>query len=407
MNRHRPEVADVFASCGSNYQAAYGTSAVQRRILRDLAVCRSAALGGHKKQCEQCGHEEISYNSCRNRHCPKCQAASRAQWLDAKAEDLLNVPYFHVVFTLPSAVGPLALQNKRVVYGVLFRAVSETLSTIARDPKHLGANIGFLAVLHTWGQNLHHHPHIHCVVPGGGIALDGSRWVTCRKNFFLPVRVLSRLFRQKFIAYLSEAFNNGDLRFHGRLETLAERKNWCRLMAKLGSSDWVVYAKPPFGGPTQVLKYLARYTHRVAISNRRLVSFENGKVTFRWKDYAQGNRSRTMTLDAVEFIRRFLLHSLPKGFQRIRQYGFLANRVRQQKLSLCRQLLSDGNEDAMPADTTTVEKTDTDSVSSPDATATEDVCPICQKGRMAVVEVIGALGRGKQELPALQSFDTS
>ena len=294
-----------------------------------------------------------------------------------------------------------------MVYGVLFRAVSETLSTIARDPKHLGANIGFLAVLHTWGQNLHHHPHIHCVVPGGGIALDGSRWVTCRKNFFLPVRVLSRLFRQKFLAYLSEAFNNGDLRFHGRLETLAERKNWCRLMAKLGSSDWVVYAKPPFGGPTQVLKYLARYTHRVAISNRRLVSFENGKVTFRWKDYAQGNRSRTMTLDAVEFIRRFLLHSLPKGFQRIRQYGFLANRVRQQKLSLCRQLLSDGNEDAMPADTTTVEKTDTDSVSSPDATATEDVCPICQKGRMAVVEVIGALGRGKQELPALQSFDTS
>ena len=407
MNRHRPEVADVFASCGSNYQAAYGTSAKQRRILRDLAVCRSAALGGHKKQCEQCGHEEISYNSCRNRHCPKCQAASRAQWLDAKAEDLLNVPYFHVVFTLPSAVGPLALQNKRVVYGVLFRAVSETLSTIARDPKHLGANIGFLAVLHTWGQNLHHHPHIHCVVPGGGIALDGSRWVTCRKNFFLPVRVLSRLFRQKFIAYLSEAFNNGDLRFHGRLETLAERKNWCRLMAKLGSSDWVVYAKPPFGGPTQVLKYLARYTHRVAISNRRLVSFENGKVTFRWKDYAQGNRSRTMTLDAVEFIRRFLLHSLPKGFQRIRQYGFLANRVRQQKLSLCRQLLSDGNEGAMSGDGVTTERTDTDAVSSPDATATEGVCPICQKGRMAVVEVIGADGRGKQELPALQSFDTS
>ncbi len=407
MNRHRLEVADVFASYGSNYQPAYRTSAMQRRILRDLAVCRSATLGGHKKQCERCGHEEISYNSCRNRHCPKCQAASRAQWLESKADDLLNVPYFHVVFTLPSAIGPLALQNKRVVYGVLFRAVSETLSTIARDPKHLGANIGFLAVLHTWGQNLHQHPHNHCVVPGGGIALDGSRWVTCRENFFLPVRVLSRLFRQKFIAYLSEAFNNGDLRFHGRLETLAERKNWCRLMAKLGSSDWVVYAKPPFGGPTQVLKYLARYTHRVAISNRRLVSFETGKVTFRWKDYAEGNRNRTMTLDAVEFIRRFLLHSLPKGFQRIRQYGFLANRVRQQKLSLCRELLSDGNEDAMPADTTTVEKTDTDSVSSPDATATEDVCPICQKGRMAVVEVIGADGRGKQELPALQSFDTS
>ena len=407
MNRHRPEVADVFASYGSNYQAAYGTSAKQRRILRDLAVCRSAALGGHKKQCEQCGHEEISYNSCRNRHCPKCQAASRAQWLEAKAEDLLNVPYFHVVFTLPSTIGPLALQNKRVVYGVLFRAVSETLSTIARDPKHLGANIGFLTVLHTWGQNLHHHPHIHCVVPGGGIALDGSHWVTCRKNFFLPVRVLSRLFRQKFLAYLSEAFNNGDLRFHGRLETLAKRRNWCRLLTKLGSSDWVVYAKPPFGGPTQVLKYLARYTHRVAISNRRLVSLENGKVTFRWKDYAQGNRNRTMTLDAAEFIRRFLLHSLPKGFQRIRQYGFLANRVRQEKLSLCRELLSDGNEGAMPGDVVAVENTENDVEPGQETTVTDEACPACQKGRMAVVEVIIPDGRGRQEIPPPQPFDTS
>ena len=264
------------------------------------------------------------------------------------------MPYFHVVFTLPSAIGPLALQNKRVVYGMLFRAVSETLSTIARDPKHLGANIGFLTVLHTWGQNLHHHPHIHCVVPGGGIALDSSHWVTCRENFFLPVRVLSRLFRQKFLAYLRDAYTNGDLRFHGKLETLAERGNWCRLLAKLGSSDLVVYAKPPFGGPTQVLKYLARYTHCVAISNRRLVSLENGKVTFRWKDYAHEDRSRTMTLDAAEFIRRFLLHSLPKGFQRIRQYGFLANRVREQKLSLCRELLCDGNEGPMSGDRITV-----------------------------------------------------
>jgi hypothetical protein len=400
-------VADVFASYGSSYQTAYGTSAVQRQVLGDLAVCRSAALGGHKKQCEQCGHEEISYNSCRNRHCPKCQAACRAQWLEAKAADLLNVPYFHVVFTLPSAVGPLALQNKRVVYGVLFRAVSETLSTIARDPKHLGANIGFLTVLHTWGQNLHHHPHIHCVVPGGGIALDGSHWVTCRENFFLPVRVLSRLFRQKFLAYLSEAFNNGALHFHGRLETLAERRNWCRLLAKLGSSDWVVYAKPPFGGPTQVLKYLARYTHRVAISNRRLVSLENGKVTFRWKDYTQGNRSRTMTLDAAEFIRRFLLHSLPKGFQRIRQYGFLANRVRQEKLSLCRELLSDSNEGAMSGDVIAVENMGNDVEPRQEATVTDEACPACQKGRMVVVEVIIPDGRGRQEIPPPQPFDTS
>jgi hypothetical protein len=290
---------------------------------------------------------------------------------------------------------------------MLFRAVSETLSTIARDPKHLGANIGFLTVLHTWGQNLHHHPHIHCVVPGGGIALDSSHWVTCRENFFLPVRVLSRLFRQKFLAYLRDAYTNGDLRFHGRLETLAERRNWCRLLSKLGSSDWVVYAKPPFGGPTQVLKYLARYTHRVAISNRRLVSLENGKVTFRWKDYAHGNRSRTMILDAAEFIRRFLLHSLPKGFQRIRQYGFLANRVREQKLSLCRELLCDGNEGPMSGDRITVEKTDTDAASSSDATATEGLCSVCQKGRMAVVEIIEADGRCRQGRPTPQPFDTS
>jgi hypothetical protein len=327
--------------------------------------------------------------------------------LKAKAEDLLNVPYFHVVFTLPSVIGPLALQNKRVVYGILFRAVSETLCTIAKDTKHLGAEIGFLAVLHTWGQNLHHHPHLHCVVPGGGIALDGSRWVACRDTFFLPVRVLSRLFRKKFLAYLSEAFNNGDLQFHGRLETLAERRNWCQLLVKLGSSDWVVYAKPPFGGPTQVLKYLARYTHRVAISNRRLVSFEGGRVTFRWKDYTEGNRDRTMTLDAAEFIRRFLLHSLPKGFQRIRQYGFLANRVRQQKLSLCRELLSHANEGTRPNGNITPEDIDTDTRSDPDSTATEGTCPACQKGRMAVVEVIEPDVRYQIQLRTPQSYDTS
>ncbi len=407
MNRHRPEVADVFASYGSKYQAAYGTSAVQRRILRDLAVCRSATLGGHKKQCERCGHEEISYNSCRNRHCPKCQAASRTQWLEAKAEDLLNVPYFHVVFTLPSAIGPLALQNKRVVYGVLFRAVSETLSTIARDPKHLGANIGFLTVLHTWGQNLHHHPHIHCVVPGGGIALDDSHWVACRENFFLPVRVLSQLFRHKFLAHLRDAFDCGSLRFHGKLEELAERKSWCTLLAKLGSSDWVVYAKPPFGGPTQVLKYLARYTHRVAISNQRLVSLENGKVTFRWKDYAQGNRSRTMTLDAAEFIRRFLLHSLPKGFQRIRQYGFLANRVREEKLSLCREWLSDDHKGAMPREVVAIENTGIDVEPCKETTVTERACSACQKGRMVFVELIRPSGSCCDQRLSSPPFDTS
>jgi hypothetical protein len=290
---------------------------------------------------------------------------------------------------------------------VLFRAVSETLSTIARDPKHLGANIGFLTVLHTWGQNLHHHPHIHCVVPGGGIALDGSHWVTCRENFFLPVRVLSRLFRGKFLAYLNEAFEDDTLRFHGTLEALAERKNWCRLLAKLGSSDWVVYAKPPFGGPTQVLKYLARYTHRVAISNRRLLSFENGKETFRWKDYAHGNCNRTMSLDAVEFIRRFLLHSLPKGFQRIRQYGFLANRLRKQKLSLCRELLSDGNEGAMPGDVVAVENTEMDVEPYQETTVTGGACSACQKGRMVFVELIRPSGSCCDQRLSSPPFDTS
>jgi hypothetical protein len=317
------------------------------------------------------------------------------------------VPYFHVVFTLPSVIGPLALQNKRLVYGILFHAVSETLCTIAKDTKHLGAEIGFLAVLHTWGQNLHHHPHVHCVVPGGGIAPDESRWVACRDNFFLPVRVLSRLFRQKFLTYLSEAFNNGNLQFHGRLETLAERRNWCRLLAKLRSSDWVVYAKPPFGGPTQVLKYLARYTHRVAISNRRLVSFEYDRLTFRWRDYTKGNRDRTMTLDAAEFIRRFLLHSLPRGFQRIRQYGFLANRVRQQKLSLCRELLSDASDDARSSGRITPENTDADARVDQYSTATDGTCPACQKGRMTVVEVIQPDARYRKRLPTPQPYDTS
>jgi len=398
VSRNRPEVADVFARYGAAYQRAYGTSLEQRRILWALTSCRTAALGGHKKQCEACGHEVIAYNSCRNRHCPKCQAAARAQWLEARAADLLEVPYFHVVFTLPASIRPLALQNKRLVYGIFFRAVSETLCTIARDPKHLGAHIGFLAVLHTWGQNLHHHPHIHCVVPGGGISLDGNHWVNCREQFFLSVSVLSCLFQKKFLAYLKRTFDSGVLRFHGKLETLAERSNWCRLLAKLETNDWVVYVKPPFGGPTQVLKYLARYTHRVAISNRRLVSFENGNVTFRWKDYAHGNRNRTMTVDAVEFIRRFLLHCLPKGFQRIRHYGFLANRARRQKLSLCRALLSSAREDTMPHDDTAVQQTIT---SLSETATTDESCPACRKGRMIVVAIIEPDHTGPQ------SFDTS
>ena len=399
MSAHRPEVADVIRKCGAKYEDVYGGSAQQRRILHDLTRCQTAALGGHKYRCDHCGHEEIAYNSCRNRHCPKCGASARAQWLEDQERDLLQVPYFHVVFTLPEAIGPIALQNKRLVYGLLFRAVAETLLTIARDPRHLGAEIGVLAVLHTWGQNLHHHPHLHCVVPGGGVSHDGSRWVPCRENFFLPVRVLSRYFRGRFLALLEQARNTGKLSFHAGTEPLADTQNWSRWLATQRSSEWVVYAKPPFGGPQQVLKYLARYTHRVAISNQRLLSLENDQVTFLWKDYARGNRQSTMTLSAVEFIRRFLLHALPKGFQRIRHFGFLANRARAEKLDLCRKLLADTQEsddaDAVPE------------VPSSPPVEPDDLCPECKIGRMRHVELIapGSDQDTQEALPLV--FDTS
>jgi hypothetical protein len=388
MRKHGPEVADVFRSHGDAYIEACGsTSTSQRRVLRAISVCRTAALGGHKRRCDHCGHEEISYNSCRDRHCPKCQAAARAHWLEAREKELLDLPYFHVVFTLPETIGPVALQNKEIVYGLLFRAVSETLLTIARDPKHLGADVGFLSVLHTWGQNLHLHPHIHCVVPAGGISPDGTRWISSRKNFFVPVRVLSRLFRGKFLAYLEKAYKSGRLGLHGKLEHLNSPTNWSDWIAALVVTDWVVYAKPPFGGPSLVLKYLARYTHRVAISNQRILSLEDGKVTFVWRDYAHGNCQKTMSLDAVEFIRRFLLHVLPTGFMHIRHYGFLANRGRKQKLALVRKLLAQRVGKPTLASETPAHK--------PLGTAQEthpDLCPACKQGRLVLIETLDPLG---------------
>ena len=341
MRKGRLEVADVFREYGPGYLRTFGsvTGTEQRRVIKDLLLCRTRALGGHALKCNRCGHAEISYNSCRNRHCPKCQAKARADWLLARAKDLLEVPYFHVVFTIPDKLGLIALQNKRRVYGILFRATSETLLTVAKEPKHLGAHIGFLAVLHTWGQKLQHHSHLHCVVPGGGISLDGKRWISCRKGFFLPVRVLSRLFKRKFLSYLSQAFWKGKLSFGGKLKTLRQTSNWRSFLRSIDQTDWNVYAQPPFGGPKPVLKYLARYTHRVAISNQRLVSMEEGKVEFRWKNHRQDQRHDTMRLDGTEFIRRSLLHVLPKGFKHIRHFGFLANRVRKRKLGLCRKML--------------------------------------------------------------------
>ena len=339
MNAHRPEVADVFREFQDDYLLQYGASLQQRKILRELPQCRTQALGGHKMQCDRCGHEKVVYNSCRNRHCPKCQAAARAKWLADRENDLLNVAYFHVVFTLPDELGPIALQNKKLLYGMLFKAAAETLLEIARDPKHLGARIGFLDDLHTWGQALQHHPHVHCVVPGGGLSLDGDRWISCRPDFFLPVRVLSARFRNRFLELLEAAFDNNQLLLLGRLACFAKRRQRTELLVSLRNRNWVVYAKPPFGGPQQVLKYLARYTHRVAIANQRLVAIEASKVSFRWKDYRNANRKCVMALDGVEFIRRFLLHALPGGFQRLRHFGFLANCVRRKNIGLCRNLL--------------------------------------------------------------------
>ncbi|MBY0458788.1 MAG: IS91 family transposase, partial [Gemmataceae bacterium] len=342
MTRPALEVADVLRAFGPAFAARYGhtVSPAQRHALRDLVRCRTAALGGHAEACDRCGHARVAYNSCRNRHCPKCQAGARAAWLRRQAADLLPVEYFHVVFTLPGAIGPVGLQNPRLVYGALFRAAAESLIELAADPSRLGAEIGFLAVLHTWGQTLSLHPHVHCVVPGGGLAPGGGRWVPCRPGFFLPVKPLGRLFRGKFLALLADLHARGQLTLAGGQKELAEPGRFARWVGELREVDWVVYAKRPFGGPEQVLKYLARYTHRVAISNQRLVRMSDEAVSFRWKDYADGNRPKVLTVGGVEFVRRFLQHVLPGGFVRIRHFGFLANRHREEKLARCRALLA-------------------------------------------------------------------
>jgi hypothetical protein len=337
------EVADIIREAGKSFieKNRGWLTWLHVKVLRAIEHCRTAALGGHLDRCSQCGHRAISYNSCRNRHCPKCQTNARNKWLAARSAELLPVRYFHVVFTLPHELAALAPQNKRVIYDLLFRANAETLIEVAADPEHLGAQLGFMSVLHTWGQTLLLHPHVHCVIPAGGLASDRSAWIPSASKFFLPVKVLSRVFRGKFDAGLKRAFRRGKLSFHGGLSSLAEPKNFHRLRRQLFQHDWVVYAKRPFGGPEHVLHYLARYTHRVAISNHRLVSFENGQVTFRWKDYAHGGKKREMTLSADEFLRRFMLHVLPRRFVRIRHFGFLTNRHRSAAVALCRQLLGE------------------------------------------------------------------
>jgi hypothetical protein len=335
------EVADIVRAHGEEFRQAHATtlSSGQKRVLRAIETCRTAALGGHLERCDRCGHERNAYNSCANRHCPKCQSLARAKWLAKRQAELLPCEYFHVVFTLPESLAALALQNKQQMYGLLFQATAETLQDIAADPKHLGAQIGFFCILHTWGQTLTAHPHLHCVVPGGGLSLDGSHWVACRPGFFLPVRVLSRRFRTLYLRYLEQAYATGKLQFHGDLQPLSEPRAFARYLAPLRLAEWVVYSKPPFGGPERVLNYLGRYTHRVAISNDRLQELKDGKVTFTYKDYKHENRQKMMTLMADEFLRRFLLHVLPNGFQRIRHYGLLGNRHRAKNLARCRALL--------------------------------------------------------------------
>ena len=342
MTRPILEVADIIRVSGNSFWEQHGSHYAwqHRKVMAAIVRCRTAALGGHRDQCSGCGHQAISYNSCRNRHCPKCQGNARARWLAARSAELLPVAYFHIVFTLPHELSALMLQNKRLLYDLLFRTSAATLLEVARDPKHLGADIGLLSVLHTWGQNLQHHPHVHCVVPAGGLALDGSQWVAASRKFFLPVRVLSRVFRGKFTAGLQQLLREGKLQFHGSLQGLAESERFREFLQMLFTKEWVVYAKPPFGGAEHVLHYLARYTHRVAISNHRLVSFKDDRVSFRWKDYASAGKQKIMTVSADEFLRRFLIHVLPKGLVRIRHFGLFANRRRAESLLRCRFLLS-------------------------------------------------------------------
>ena len=374
------EVADIFRQHGPVYRESHKLPRNHLRVMGAIEACRTAALGGHKDKCDQCGHLAISYNSCRNRHCPKCQTLAKEKWIEARGEDLLPIEYFHVVFTIPSELNHLVSMNRKVMYDLLFRSVSETLMELANDPKHLGAKIGVISILHTWGQNLMDHPHIHCIVTGGGLSPDGSRWVSCRKGFFLPVRVMSALFRGKFLDHLKHGFKNGALVFPGSISHLKEPDNFETFRKRFYEKKWVVYCKPPFGGPEGVLQYLGRYTHRVAISNNRILANRDGNVSFLWRDYADDNRKKTMTLKADEFIRRFLFHVLPERYVRIRHVGLLANRNRKNNITECQKMLGGENVKKEKKQETWQEQLLR--ICGIDVT----VCPICKKGKMCRIE---------------------
>ncbi len=383
MTRPRPSVAEVIRSCVDAFLEKCGAKLVseQRRALEDLTACRTAALGGHVLECPQCGQRQIAYNSCGNRHCPACRATAAARWLEARAADLLTVPYFHLVFTLPNVLGPLARSNPRIVYDLLLRSAALAVLDVAANPDRLGARTGVLAVLHTWGQTMQFHPHVHCVVPGGGLALDRTSWVGSGSKFFLPVRVLSRVFRGKFLSGLRAAHAAGRLRVAGwSADRATADTRFEQLLSAATRTDWVVYCKRPFAGPEVVLKYLARYSHRVAISNSRLLGFENGIVRFRFKDYAHGNKQRVMRLPAPEFVRRLMLHVLPRGLVRIRHYGLLSNRRRHEDLALCRRLLA-GETVQQPKPAEPTEPLETLALVTPVRS-----CPNCGAARMIVIE---------------------
>ena len=382
--RPRPavEVADIFRTHGAAYSHTHALSRAQRRAMRAIETCRTAALGGHRETCDTCGAERLAYNSCRNRHCPKCQTLAKERWLAARRAELLPVEYFHVVFTLPHTLNALAQGNPRVLYTLLFRAVAATLTTFGRDPRHLGGDLGGTAILHTWGQNLSQHLHLHCIVPGGALTQDGARWIAAPPGFLFPVRALAQVFRGKYLHGLQRAFPAGTLAFAGSTAPLADPATFAAWLQDLRRPDWVVYAKRPFAGPTQVLEYLGRYTHRVALSNDRLVSLTDGVVRLRWKDYADGDRVKVMPLAAEEFIRRFLLHVVPGGFVRIRHFGFLANRTRRAKLARCRALL--GQAPPPPA-------APTESVPALMLRLTGidiERCPLCQQGRLHLTAIL-------------------
>jgi len=383
---HGVEVADIFRQYGPDYRQSHPLPYNQLRTMGAIEACRTSVLGGHRDKCdsEDCGHVELSYNSCRNRHCPKCQTLQKEKWIEARVQDLLPITYFHVVFSIPSELNTLVLMNQKVMYDLLFRCVSETLVTLSNNPEHLGARIGFISILHTWGQNLMHHPHVHCIVTGGGLSPEGNRWVSSPKNFFIHVKALSKLFKYKFLDYLKTCFETGALIFPGGISHLMEPRAFERFRSAFYYKKWVVYCKPPFSSAEGVLQYLGRYTHRIAISNNRIVEVKDGKVSFRWRDYADGDKQKVMPLQAEEFIRRFLLHVLPPRFVRIRHFGLLANRSRKDNISVCRELLGACKTVTNDKETPETWQEQLLRICGIDVTT----CPVCKKGKMRRIEVL-------------------